>query len=367
MNKEAQMVNLDDIKQMLGEVEEPTLTLYLNVDNAAEENQALQPAWKIWLKDTLRGMAEQNRADGSKEAWKQINQQVESYFEHYQPQSKSLVFFASPAFQRTIELPLSFENQAFYGKPSVAPLLWALDEYEPYLIVLVDQEKARFFISQLGSTEFEDALEIDIDDYDWGEFTTMANPAPGGGAGSVHGGSGKDDFAAMIGEHRNRFYRTVVEQMQKVADRYEARRIILGGSEEAAHALKGFMNETLAQRVIGVLPIPMRSTTQQIIEIALPHALEYERQEEMTLVNQVIDFAKSGGRGALGPKAVMEALDMQRVELLIMPYPMEDTDLAAELPLRAFASGGSVELVHGEAADRLKQEGGIAARLYYAM
>jgi hypothetical protein len=46
---------------------------------------------------------------------------------------------------------------------------------------------------------------------------------------------------------------------------------------------------------------------------------------------------------------------------------MDDADLAAELPLRTFASGGSVELVHGEAADRLNQEGGLAARLYYAL
>ena len=58
---------------------------------------------------------------------------------------------------------------------------------------------------------------------------------------------------------------------------------------------------------------------------------------------------------------------MQRVELLVMPYPMDDADLAAELPLHTFASGGSVELVHGEAADRLNQEGGLAARLYYAL
>jgi hypothetical protein len=127
------------------------------------------------------------------------------------------------------------------------------------------------------------------------------------------------------------------------------------------------MNETLAKRVIALLPIPMRSATPEIAESVLTHALDYERQEEMGLVNQVIDFAKSGGRGALGPKAVMEALEMQRVELLIMPRELDDTHLASELPLRAFASGGSVELVHGEAADRLKQEGGLAARLYYAL
>jgi peptide subunit release factor 1 (eRF1) len=137
--------------------------------------------------------------------------------------------------------------------------------------------------------------------------------------------------------------------------------------EESTHAVKNFMPETLAQRVVALLPASLRANPQEITEIAQSRALEYEREQELELVNQVIDFARSGGRGVLGPKAVMEALDMQRVDLLIMPWPMDDPYLAAELPLRAFASGGNVELVHGEAADRLKQEGGLAARLYYSM
>jgi peptide subunit release factor 1 (eRF1) len=268
---------------------------------------------------------------------------------------------------RAIELPLNFENQAFFGKPAVAPLLWELDEHEPYLVALVDQEKARFFLAQLGTIGFEDSVELDIEDYDWVERTTMHGPGPGIENAAVHGGTGKDDFKKMIDEHVSRFYRETAERIGKLCEKHGAARIILGGVEESAHAVEGYMPDATKKRVIDIAPIPLRSTLAQMNEIAQERALAYERAEELDLVNQVIDFAKSGGRGAIGPKAVMEALEMQRVEVLIMPWPMDDPNLAAELPLRAFASGGTVELVHGQAADRLKQEGGLAARLYYAL
>ena len=363
------MINLDDVKQMLTEADEQTLTLYLNIDNAREENQSQQPAWRIWLKDVLREQAAQHRQDGDKatETWNHIQPQVEEFFRDYRPSSTTLALFTGPGFQRAIELPLSFENQLYYGKPAVAPLLWALDEHEAYLIALVDQEKVRFFIAQLGAVGFEESMEIDIDDYDWQERTTMHGPGPGISNAAVHGGTGKDDFKDMIGEFVNRFFRDTVERMQKLVEKHGVRRIILGGVEESAHAIENFMPDNLKQCLIDYVRIPMRATTAQISEMAGERAIAYERTQELELVNQVIDFAKSGGRGALGPKAVMEALEMQRVELLIMPWPMDDQSLATELPLRAFASGGGVELVHGEAADRLKQEGGLAARLYYVL
>jgi len=115
------------------------------------------------------------------------------------------------------------------------------------------------------------------------------------------------------------------------------------------------------------LPIPLRSTTQQIFEQALSAAQEFERHNELELVNQVIDFARSGGRGALGRKSVLEAMEMQRVELLIMSWPAADTGLATDLALRALSLNSGIELVHGDAADVLNTEDGIAARLYYAL
>lgn len=362
-------MNLDDIKQVLAEGDEQTLTLYLNVNSGDEDNQAARPLWQIWLKESLRELSDQNDETDKdlKQTWAQIQERTDTFFNDYSADSKSLALFVGADSQHVLELEVPLENQYFYGKPAVMPLLWALDEYEPYMIALIDQEQARFVFTRLGSVAFEEAIEIDLDEYDFREKTLMPSASAVTGGHGPTQGNNRDSFDDTIQEHRNRFYREAVDQVQKLAQHHGTERIILGGAEEAAHAVKSFMSETLAQQVVAVLPIPMRSNLKQVIELAAPTALEYEREHEMMLVNEVIDFAKSGGRGALGFKAVQEALDMQRVEVLVIPYPMEDTELAAELPLRAFASGGTVELVQGAAAERLKEEGGIAARLYYAL
>lgn len=357
------MLNLDEIKGMLAEADAPVLTLYLNTNNADEANQATNPRWRVWLRETLRELS-----DGQKdEAWTQIHERVEAFFDGYEADSKSLALFVGTDFQRDLTLEMPLENQVFYGKPAVLPLLWAIDEYEPYLVALVDQEKARFILTRLGTVEFEEGIESDLEEYEFRQKTLMPSASAVAGGHGITQGSHRDIFEQTIREHHNRFYREAVEKAGALADKHGAARIVLGGAEESAHAVKGFMPDTLAERVITILPIPMRLSPKEAVELAASAVLEYEREGEMALVTQVIDFAKSGGRGALGMKAVGEALDMQRVELLVMPYPMDDAERANDLTQRAFASGGTVELVQGAAADRLKEEGGIGARLYYAL
>jgi hypothetical protein len=70
---------------------------------------------------------------------------------------------------------------------------------------------------------------------------------------------------------------------------------------------------------------------------------------------------------ALGRQAVMQALEQQRVELLLAPWPLHDPETFQDATARVFASNGTIELVHGRAAERLRAEGGLGARLYYAL
>jgi hypothetical protein len=288
---------------------------------------------------------------------------VESYFADYQPSSKSLALFTGPDYQQVYELPIPVENQAAFGHPPVAPLLWLMDEYEPYLVVMADHEKARFLTAYLGAPGFEETMTMELDTHDWRRKTgALPSTSSGGGLGR---GSSEDQYEGRVEEHVHRFYRDVVEQIKALVEKQGIRRVVLGGSEQSAHIVRDLLPEQVAKAVVDVLPIPMRCNVQEIMERVQPRALEYERAEELAMVDQVIDLAKGGGRGALGREAVMQALEQQRVELLLAPWPLDDA--LKDLPARVFASGGSIELVHGEAAERLKAEGGLGARLYYAL
>lgn len=354
------MIHLDDVKQLLQQSQDRTLTLYLAVDPAARENQSAPPAWRIWLRDALKVI--EDSLDGNR-IWRDIRMRVERYFAEYRPDSKSLALFTGPGFQKVYELPVPVENQAAYGMPPVAPLLWVMEEYQNYLIVMVDQQQARFYRAYLGQIGFQHDMQLELDTADWRKKT---GSQPSAGMPSLGRGSSEDDFADRIEEDVRGFHRQVAEQIKEFVDGQGLRRVVLGGSEQSARMVHELLPEHAAKAVIDVLPIPMHFTLHEIMERVQPRALEHERQAELALVQQVIDLAKAGGRGALGRQAVVQALEQQRVELLLAPWPLPDPETFQEVTARVFDSGGTIELVHGQAAERLIAEGGLGARLYYA-
>lgn len=361
------MLGIHDVKALLSQTNERTLTLFVDVDNATRENQASVPAWAIWIRNQLDAFGQQFTGK-DRAGWDTIRDRVATFTKSYTPSDKTLVIFANEDDLTSYELPMKLdENQLSFGRPQVGHLLWMIDEYEPYLLVLVDQEKARFFVTYLGSVGFQGGLDIDVEQYDFVERTIMSNPGPGIDNGAVHGGSGVDDHEKMLDEHRNRFYRQIAERVGELQKQHQTDRIIIGGSEQAAHAVKNVLHEALQKLVIGVVGIPLYETPEQILQRVQPMALEYERKQEFELVSQVIDFTKARGRGALGRAAVTEALEMQRVETLILMWPSANEEQDNELAFRALQLNSNVELVHGEAADLLHSEGDVAARLYYTL
>lgn len=360
------MVAIDDLKTLLVQGDEHTLSLYLDIDRAKQENQSSQPAWRIYLKDALNEVETQQRKHP---AWQAIKARVDAFFADFEPDAKGFAAFFTPDSEQTYELPVPVEGRWYFGEPLIVPLLWAIDEYEPYLIAMVDHEKAELLTAYLGSTTLEGELKSDLEEYDFAEKTLM--PATGAIAGNegqgVTAGSNREAYQNMINEHIARFHREVVDEIVRLAEKHPNIRIVLGGEERSAHAVQKMLPERFTAFVVGVLPIPFHLSQQQVLPQVLPAALDFERAQETKLVQEVIDFAKSRGRGALGRKDVDMALTMQRVEKLILPYPLVDEVDATDLTRRAFESGGSVELVHGAAADLLNEEGGVAARLYYAL
>jgi hypothetical protein len=364
------MIGMNDVKEVLTQADDRTLTLYINVDNARPENQADFSAWRIEVKNALDDMA-RGLTHAQKEAWPYIRDWVENFIRSYEPSGKTLVIIAGSSYQQMFELPFAVddETQVFMGRPQVGPLLWLIDEYEPYLIVMADQEKARFFTTYLGSMGFQGGMESDVHEYDFAERTSTFPSANVSQGSNVHGSSAVDDFQNTLNEHHKRFYREIVNQISTMVRDQDARRIIIGGSEQTGHEIYNLMGERMQAKVVTIKGIPMYRSPAEILGDVQNAALEYERQEEMILVDQVINFAKAGGRGALGVDAVREAMDMQRVETLVMVYPFEDVDISNDLAFRALELNSAVELVHGEAATLLHDEakGGIGARLYYTL
>jgi stalled ribosome rescue protein Dom34 len=97
-------------------------------------------------------------------------------------------------------------------------------------------------------------------------------------------------------------------------------------------------------------------------------ASEISRRIQQGLSTEVIDRARGGDRGALGPESVEQAAREGRVDTLLMSRGFINTspDYADHLVGAVFEHGGEVEEVSMEAPNVLDTEGrGVAARLRY--
>lgn len=355
------MLQIHDVQALLKRADAHTLSLYLTIDPSLPENQAANPGWRTWAKNHLRDIDHQVAAEDL--LWPGLRQRAERFLDDTIPAAKGLALLLGESLEAVYELPFGIPNRAAYGPPLITPLLWALDEYETYLVAMVDRAEARFFTTRLGQVQFEDSMELTFDTRAWRVKTAMPS-----GVGIGHGGRSNavDEFQDRVVEHQNNLYRDVAAQITELMASQGARRLVLTGSEQSMHAVLNRLAEAAAQAVVALLPIPMRHSTHEVMNAILPVALDHERRQESELVEDLVGLAKAGGRAALGRVAVLQALERGQVERLVMPWPGDEAAEDADVPLRVLLKGGEVELVHGAAAERVQAEGGLIAQLYYA-
>ena len=358
------MINQNKVHEIVNNFNDNTLTLYLSVDPAYIENQSQTPAWNIWLKNAIKDI-ESSLDDHQQPAWKQIINRLDEHFNMYQPNGRTLVIFMDEDHKYIQELPLTMQNRKHFGKPHVAPLLWAMDEYEQYLIVMIDKEKAAFRKAYLGNLQTESEMTIDLE-YDWGEKTLM--PASGGDGQALRQGNNREAFEDMIEAHQDRFYQSVADEVQDLLKK-QPMRLILGGNERSANVVESKLHSSVSTHLVSILSIPMDANDKQVMDRIWQTAYNYERNFDFDIVEEVTSMAHANGRGVLGREDLETAMERQQVEQIIMPYNLlqDDPDYAQELTLWSLENNRSIEFVHGQAATKIENAGGIAARLFYSL
>jgi hypothetical protein len=351
------MFDAHDLHRLLSQPDaDRTLTLYVRTDASLLENHAAIPGWRIWMKNALHALGDRFPDDATVSS---LCARAEQLLGEPRAGCKALAVFLTPASEWILPLPVPLpENVAAFGRAAIGPLLWVQDEYRRTLIVVVDKERARYVSGYMGAASREGAHVNDFASYDFPEKTQMPH------GDRTMGGSNRDAFAATEQDHRRRFYQEVAGQVRLLMSELQVERLILGGAEESAHAVQRELHPSVASQVLAIVSIPHYVSDEEVVRKALPVVVAAERERETALVGEVVDFAKSGGRGALGPTEVAACLERKQVELLLLPWPGEDEGMEA-MARDALAAGATVELVSGEAAARVVAEGGVVARLFY--
>jgi len=224
-----------------------------------------------------------------------------------QARAKAVFACASRRFWREFDLPAQlpgtqlFVNRRFHMKPlakvlGVQPWLW---------VALVDRRKARFFELRLDELQEREGL--------------FRPPA-------LRQGSG-DGFAGYDGGHAERrvrddalhHFKDVAADLREALEKGICEKLIICCHDTNWHQLESYLHPYVRERVVGRFSGDVtKMTNDQIKEQASRLLRESIDRRRRVLVGEVLDQARSNGRGVTGLRRVLRALELGEVQTLLV-------------------------------------------------
>jgi hypothetical protein len=260
-----------------------------------------------------------------------------------------------------------FRTSVSYGdRPRLTPLLKLVDEGAAVGVVAVSAERVHLYEWKLGGLDLVHDWEASLFMLDWRERKAQkpGDLAHTQGASS----SGRDQFDQRLEHNRARF---LEETGRLAADEARGRgwgRLIAFGDPEHFRELAEGVEKGTEVELAEEANV-ISADRGQVLERVNAALADGNRRRELELIERAVEGARTpGGHGALGLIDVQRCLNEGRVEQLIFDADTQDLELADvedEVVERALRTSAKVTPVGGEAAEALREHGGVVAILRY--
>jgi peptide chain release factor subunit 1 len=279
----------------------PIFSLYL--DLRPERRMAEPPLtrFKTMLRQAEQQIGLDRQSHAYRERWAEEADRLRAWLEDEQPlQGRGLALLScqSIGLWRAFRLPVPVRDRLEVAdRPYLRPLATLLDEFEHYLVVLIDAGTARLIEVRLGMAE-----EV-------AEVQGYVPPATG-------------DVVEKTG-HRHDTYlrrhaRYVVERAEDFWREQDHDWLVIGGTEEALGELRDQLPKALRERLVAELHLSPQADLGHILDRVLEIERERERRVEAQRVDELITAAHKGGAAVLGLDATLLAIVEERVRLLVV-------------------------------------------------
>jgi len=184
--------------------------------------------------------------------------------------------------------------------PHVEPLI-ADAGSERWCVVLANRRNARLFVGDGGGLEETDRVEDDVH--------------------SQHdqGGWSQSRYQRGVEKEKDDHLVHVAEVAFTLYQRRGFDRLLIGAPDELVNDLKGKLHPYLRERIVGRVHLDVENSSLDDVKAAARTAIEdWSRKCEREALDRLAEGVGRGGRGAAGLASVLEALNEQRVEILLV-------------------------------------------------
>lgn len=312
----------------------PVTSVYLSVDGRRFPRKA---DYELRLGDLLRRAKAQ--AEGlSREARRSVEYDAGAIGAHIRDDfergsTRGLAVFSSHAagLWADVALPWPVRNRAVVGPTAdVLPLEAFLETYQSFCTALVDFEKARLFLAELGRIEEQEDFVDDVPNrHDQGGWAQMR-------------------YQRHVDDHRQHHLKHVADALFRLFRRRPFDHLILAGSDDVLAALDRELHDWLRQRVRARIPLAMTATAAHVLERSLALEQELEAEQEREAIRRLTEASNGAGKAVAGLTKTLAVLGEQRVDRLLVDIDFSAPGVRCPACSTLAESGSSCRVCGGE-------------------
>jgi peptide chain release factor subunit 1 len=328
----------------------PVVSLYLDGRPDPQGRDHYQPFARKELAARGRTFAARSPERGS---FDRDAERIQTWLaEQVRPSANGLAIFACSGegdFFEALQLdaPIVENRLSVSSHPHLYPLARLLDEYPRYAVVVADTKSARIYVFGRGR-------EIDREQV---ESPSMERTNVGGWS--------QMRYQRHVDKLRRAHAKELVDTLAEVVEKDRAEYIILCGDEVIVPLIRGELPKALESKVVDTIKLDKKQASEaEILETTMGALRELDGKTDAERVQQLLGEYRAGGLGVTGREDTRAALEMGRVdELVVTAAGGEAEEWADELVILARQTDARVRFIEDPAL--LEPVGEVGAFLRY--
>jgi peptide subunit release factor 1 (eRF1) len=292
------------------------------------------------------------RTERGREGFDKATERISQYIAEQAPKSaRGLAIFTSTTgdlFEAIpIDVPIEHPSMHVDAVPHLYPLARVNDQYPRYAALLVDTNSADLYVFALGSKRRRESIQ--------NEKTRRTSM----------GGLSQARYQRRANNFHKQHMKEVVELLDKVVSEEHLNHIVIACDEVAKPFLMAQLPKHLADKVIDVVSVDVKSMPEhELLRETMDALRQADARTDAEQVQRMLDAWRAGGLAVTGLQATLRALDMRQVEeLVIAARPDQVKGSADELVTKAQQNSARIRFIEDDTL--LADVGGVGALLRF--
>lgn len=310
----------------------PFVSLYLNTQADQHGRDNFEPFVR---KEFTRRLRDLPLESAERASFEQGQERIHNYLgKELRPSANGLAVFArsgADEFFTAIQLDVPIEENELYVSetPQLYPLARLVDQYPRYVALLADTDTARVFVFDLGRTKRSDELD-----------NTGISLAADGVRTQLR-------YRRRVDKYNLVHAKQVVQLLDRVVQDEGAEHVILAGDDVIIPLLKAQLPAHLADKVIDILRLDIRTPEHEILRATMNALREDNVQTDAEKVRELLDKSENGGFVVTGLHSTMAALVNGQAAELLITASLEAIKVEAEAAGGTMAKAAGARVVTG--------------------